>query len=155
MNKRDVKNCNNINELKELCLAYRKAYACISETLVDESKEHISISTAKEHIRKYLRDIDYAEDKFVKKSIKKISKNDIKLGTKLEVIKEFTDICSCLKHTYKVGEKYTVISVSYGNDSVSCTLRNIDSEKDFIADIKYYEFIAKPDTNIEEYFKII
>lgn len=67
MNRIDIEKCNDIEALKELCHAYRKACFCISETLVEESKWHITTEDAKDQIRKYLKEIDYAEDKFVER----------------------------------------------------------------------------------------
>ena len=67
MNRTDIENCTDIEALKELCHAYRRACSCISESLVEESKCHINIETAVGQIRKYLWKMDNAEDKFVKK----------------------------------------------------------------------------------------
>ena len=67
MNRTDIENCTDIEALKELCHAYRRACSGISESLVEESKCHINIETAVGQIRKCLWEMDNAEDKFVKK----------------------------------------------------------------------------------------
>ena len=43
-------------ELVSIIDAYRKQYCYISETLVDESKQHISTEKTVDNIRKYLVD---------------------------------------------------------------------------------------------------
>ena len=72
MNRTDIENCTDIKALKELCHTYRKTCSCISETLVEESKCHIIIEDAVGQIRKYLWEMDNAEDKFVEKVEKSV-----------------------------------------------------------------------------------
>ena len=67
MNRIDIETCSNIDDLKELCHAYRKTCSCISETLVEESKCHIKPERAVGQIRHYLWKMNNAEDEFVKK----------------------------------------------------------------------------------------
>lgn len=54
MSRLDIEKCNDIDELRDICLRYYKALFCISETLVDESKCNISKDKAIEQIRTYL-----------------------------------------------------------------------------------------------------
>lgn len=152
MNRRDIELCTDLEELKELCRTYRKACFCISETLVDESKMHITTEKAKEQIRKYLRDVDYAEDKFVENlEAKEVdNKNKLTIGDRLEVIEEFTDYAECV-HTYKVGEQYTINSINYSSKGTSYLLQSADDVEDFFPPRILYH--CEPGENIFDLFK--
>ncbi len=54
MNRIDIESCNDIDKLKKLCINQYKQLSYISETLVDESKMHITSKMAVEDIRDYL-----------------------------------------------------------------------------------------------------
>jgi hypothetical protein len=53
-NKYDIENCDNIEELKRLCLEYRKQLSVVSEYLIDVTKFHITTDEAVRKIREYL-----------------------------------------------------------------------------------------------------
>lgn len=152
MNRRDIETCSNIDDLKELCHAYHKACFCISETLVEESKCHIKLERAVSQIRNYLWKMHNAEDKFVEKverSVEKSSKNDIEIGTRLEVIQEFTDEYNGIVCRYRVGEQYTVNNISYGEKSTTYLLQRVDPDEFFPST---YVYIEEAGENITDYF---
>lgn len=55
MNRLDIEQCNDIDALKDLAIRQYKALSYISETLVDESKWHITSDKGIEDIRAYLQ----------------------------------------------------------------------------------------------------
>ncbi len=54
MNTKTILDCEDIEELKRLCVEQNKQLAYISEILVEESKWHISSDVAIQKIREYL-----------------------------------------------------------------------------------------------------
>ncbi len=54
MTRMDIENCNNIDKLKEICLAQRSQLSYIGEILVSESKWEMSPEVAIKKIRGYL-----------------------------------------------------------------------------------------------------
>ncbi len=62
MTRSDIKECKDIEVLKQICLSYRSQLSTIGEILVDESKWHISAKDAVDIIRKYHVDHQYDID---------------------------------------------------------------------------------------------
>lgn len=54
VSRREIKNCNDIETLRKLCLIRGKQLAIISDILVDESKKDITTEYAINQIRDYL-----------------------------------------------------------------------------------------------------
>lgn len=54
MTRLEIEQCNDIDVLKQLCIAQRSQLAYVGEVLIDESKWHIKPDRAIEMIREYL-----------------------------------------------------------------------------------------------------
>lgn len=54
MTRLEIEKCNDIDELKRLCKEQHRQLSFVSETLVSESKMHITSKMAVENIRDYL-----------------------------------------------------------------------------------------------------
>lgn len=158
MNRVDIDNCHDIEELKKLCHAYRHGISVISETLVDVSKGHISKGIAIEDIHIQLRKIHNAEDTLSEymNDLEEMHKTrlekyfgKISVGDRLRVINEFTDIYGDGNHTYKVDEEYTIINISYEKEDPLLVLQFVDLEDFFPSS---YIFIDDSN-NMDELFE--
>lgn len=65
MTRYDIEHCDDVGKLRKLCLEYRHQLFWISETLVDESKWHISAEDAITKIREYLVENQHNIDKIM------------------------------------------------------------------------------------------
>ena len=54
MTQYDIESCNDIDKLKQICLAQKRQLNIIGEILVDESKSHITSERAISKIRDYM-----------------------------------------------------------------------------------------------------
>ena len=54
MTRFDIEDCNDIDKLKQLCIKQRHQLCVIGETLVSESKRHITAEQAVDRIRTYM-----------------------------------------------------------------------------------------------------